>query len=678
MIDDKYIIIITLLIILTILYISNFNFIKSIENFKAPSYITNYTSNYTGNNQDGPLVFDKKNINDNNKKPYINYQNIVVDGKTIPVVRQACVTDCSTTIKKEKDPFQFGVGYPDPNSDKYVRCLDGKLAANNLCKLTFEKFFDYDTWTKEKRTLNLKSYKDFGYNCNIGDGKIPLKYDDKTGVLSCISLDGKNCLSFSNKNECDKRINLVPYNSYTVPVPDPATSTTAPTVILAEPATTAERKLNNTLVINCDKGKIGDVCTNLYNYAGDKYKTIGELGYSSNPNIGDGRLLGKTNTNDTAYDFASYDGRDIIDPSRINYPPTAEIKPIVCSRYSTKLEPKYGDVCYQAFKEFSLFPSSSPLIIRGNNLKQAIPNTITDVTKLREIYINYPNVFNKINTDYGNPDNISQGIADALRDHPTMLYCCNTELKNRNVNKTVRERVPLDPTIDYSKHVTDMSKYDFDYKSLSIDPSVCPIGIEPGSTVCDNFMGMHCENIFNEMKSKKLDIYKQLENYAPECACYAPKKNTEAQFNNVPSICYKNGCTTGSSAYIDPGSRNKNCDITICTNIINSTGISSGGNYEVSGNLQNNCGKEIQAAKEMSKSNTKSDTKTTSTTDSTDFSFINSIFETTNPETDSDSNTDNSTNSNTNKSIDSNTIVVIVLIIVFILILFAALSSILR
>ncbi len=633
MFDDKLITIIILLVFLVIIYLLNY---KEVESFKGASieYGTGHYSG-TGNNV---VVYDRG--------PYTYNQTVKVDGKDIPVVRQACGDGCSTSpnMSKESDD------YKKPDSGRYERCLDGK-STNAGCKIAFDNFFHYDTWQKDKKTLFLKSYGDFGFNCNLGKGTNPLKYDDKTGVLSCISLDGKSCLNFTSKDECVKRLNLVPYNSY------PADAT------LAEPATTTERKLNNAQVINCDKGKDGDFCEALYNYVG--YQSFEELGFKPNDNIYDGKILGKKNETDTAYKFASYDEKNFISSDRKKFPPTKDVKPAVCSEYNSKLDSKYPDACYQAYKEFSLFPSSSPLTIKGNNLEQGVPNTITDTTKLKDIYTNYPSVFNDPKANYGDPVQISQGITNALKGHPMMFYCCN---RASNKDKTVKERVPLDPTIDYSKYTTDMAKYGFDFKSIAIDPKVCPTDLAPASSACDNFMALHCENIFNQMTKQNLDIYKDLSSYAPECACFAPKKPTEAQYQNVPSICFKDRCQANTGAYLDPTSytidstgkkTTASCNMTICTNIVDTSGVSAGGSANITPNLQNNCGPQIDAAKDdaAQKASTSpstsnnSNTSNTTNTSTPSIPTISTLIPTSTTTSSTDTNTDTSNEPSTDNSL---------------------------
>ena len=589
--DNKINIIILFIIILIIIY-----FIPEIqiEGFKGASIeygtsqVPSGSSRFTRQYRRGPYTY--------------NY-NYSVDGKTIPIVRTACANGTCT--------INLGGGYESddykkPDSGRYDKCYDGKTPGSG-CEFALDNFY----YQPKDKVLNLKSYKDFGFTCNLGNGTIPLNYNKNTGVLSCPSLDGKNCLSFSSKNECDKRINLVPYNSGGSD--------------LVEPANSDERKLNNTKVIKCDNGKVGDVCTKLYNYA--EMKTLGELGYSCNANIGKGDIAGKKNLTDTGYEFASYDGKNLIKncPLNINLPLVAELVPIVCSEYNSSVDSENSNLCYQAFKEYNLFPSDNPLIIRGNNLNQDLISTITSTEKLKDIYLNYPNVFNDTNANYGDPVHISQGITNVLKDHPIMFYCCN---RGSDKDTTVRERVPLDPTTDYSKYTTDMSKFGFDFKSLKINPGVCPVDLKPTSSACDNFMALHCENIFNQMTTNNIDINRELFNYAPECACYAPKKNSEKQFQNVPALCYKDRCQLNTGAYLDPTSyvvdstgkkTTATCNMTICTNIVE-TGNISAGSADINPNLQNNCGAQIDAAKQTSTPSTPSTPSNPSTSSKSDSS----------------------------------------------------------
>jgi hypothetical protein len=62
-------------------------------------------------------------------------------------------------------------------------------------------------------SLGLKSYKDFGLSCGIGNGKIPTQIDNSTGIITCATDSNGNCLVRESKSQCDSLLNLVPINT---------------------------------------------------------------------------------------------------------------------------------------------------------------------------------------------------------------------------------------------------------------------------------------------------------------------------------------------------------------------------------------------------------------------------------------------------------------------------------
>lgn len=124
--------------------------------------------------------------------------------------------------------------------------------------------------------------------------------------------------------------------------------------------------------------------------------------------------------------------------------------------------------------------------------------------------------------------------------------------------------------------------------------NTCPSNLHRGSSYCNVFYASYCTNMYDYLQSKGLtDKEKLLQ--IPECACYFPNtKEQEFYPAGTPAVCYKEGCNSGE-AYIDPSSQQpdgsvKECDMTVCQNIVNIAGLSAGGSATINPTLENNCG----------------------------------------------------------------------------------------
>jgi len=121
---------------------------------------------------------------------------------------------------------------------------------------------------------------------------------------------------------------------------------------------------------------------------------------------------------------------------------------------------------------------------------------------------------------------------------------------------------------------------------------------------CDDFYQLYCANMLDLFQSEKkamgnnssVDPVEFLQ-YKPECACY----NVYKQFQNngvplsprclmYPSCSDANNDT--NSVYMDPLSRQQcpqNLNLTVCSQIVDLTGVGAGGNIGVSPELSNQC-----------------------------------------------------------------------------------------
>ena len=348
-------------------------------------------------------------------------------------------------------------------------------------------------------------------------------------------------------------------------------------------------------------------------------ETLSQLGYSCYNNN-----VGKVTKNYTNYEYATYNNKDLIKCESLYYPQKAEVKSLTCSESSTILdiEPKYIDseiiseiisettsetnsensykinseiiyktnpesLCKTAFDNYNLYPSTNPLVVRGNDIYSNLTNSITDKVQLNNIGTSHYNTFNKIVSDY-NPndtDTTKKVFDEILKETPLKMGCCFRKL-NDNAARSVLVRTPLDP------ENTDetFKKFDFQFESMKIPENTCPVDYYADSDNCNAFYDVYCANVIDAFNKQKLSVDDFL-TYAPECACYAPKTDAQAAYPDVtPPACYKDGCQLGNASYLDTVSRNTPCDLTVCSNIFNVSNITAGGNVTIDPKLENTCG----------------------------------------------------------------------------------------
>ncbi len=469
--------------------------------------------------------------------------------------------------------------------------------------------------------INYKSYSDFGYGCNIGNGTIPAKMDSN-GIITCATDTSGNCIVASSKDQCNQIINLVPVQKNST--------------------------INNVSSMSCSNGKIGTPCINMYNNLG--IKSLGELGYSCNQNIGTNNIPGKV-IDDSTFNFASYDGTNFVKncPTSINFQPSSTIKDAVCSEYKTKLDPKYPTACEQAYTQYNLYSSTNPLIIKGNDPNYTIKNTWTDPNDLFQVYTKYQTGFPD-NIDTNSSTSIAQGIQNILSETPLKMACCRRTNAQNNSNLNVSVRVPVNPTTESINPYAE--QFNFQLSPISLPPNSCPTNLYSGSPDCDNFFGLTCDNIMNYMNQQKINVESELINYAPECACYAPQTSNQAGYpSTTPAVCYKNDCDLSSNpvVYLDPNSRNgdqvKTCSMTVCNTINDFAGLTVGGNANISTQAENKCG-STPPTPSTSPNSTSTSTPSNSTSTSTPSNSTSTPSNSTSTSTSTPSTPLNSTPSN--------------------------------
>ncbi len=260
-------------------------------------------------------------------------------------------------------------------------------------------------------------------------------------------------------------------------------------------------------------------------------------------------------------------------------------------------------LCRLAFDYYDLYDSSNPFVIKGNDINYSFKNNIASSDDLVKIGYNNSQTFNKYVENY-NPNNIDEtekAINKLFENTPLKLGCCFRKSSSDNGKRSVVVRTPLNP---YDSNVdSDLKKFDFKFKTLTIPENSCPANYYGDSIECNTLYEVYCKNIINEFDKKGLPL-DDFKKYSPECACYAPKYEKEKIYpDNTPPACYKYGCENRNNiaAYVDPISRNNPCDITVCQNILSLQNVSAGGNINVDAKLQNSCGEYLPGNKSTNK-----------------------------------------------------------------------------
>jgi hypothetical protein len=285
---------------------------------------------------------------------------------------------------------------------------------------------------------------------------------------------------------------------------------------------------------------------------------------------------------------------DYLNILNVNPTPSNNIYDINCiqsdqtkTKSNSNIEP--ANFCKTKFDYYNLYPSTNPLVIRGKNINQAIPNTINNDITLNNLASKYRNFIPQIYT----PQDIKNGINTLMENAPIKLACCGRTNNTNNSELKLNTRVPLNP--DIAKKSPLYNSFNFQPEIITIPPNSCPANLTPNSTDCNAFFGVYCENVINTFNEQKLPQTEFIK-YAPECACYVPKTPEQKYYPaGAPSICYKDGCTQNSISYLDETSQGPNakCDMTICQNIVNTAGLTAGGNANITPTLQNQCGQYI-------------------------------------------------------------------------------------
>ena len=190
-------------------------------------------------------------------------------------------------------------------------------------------------------------------------------------------------------------------------------------------------------------------------------------------------------------------------------------------------------------------------------------------------------------------------LDDILAKTTIKRACCM--MSENDDERKVKVRIPTPNGIIHDTSSTQgQLAHQYNYLDVPVTVSKSLCNIVPGyaegnyhhTSNCDNFYEVYCNNIVENYKKENNNQfdYVKFEYYKPECACYAPKPDYLSQYSITPE-CFLPGCTVGSNAYMDPISRNSECDLTICNTEFNVSDVgTNGGNVAVNSVIEQTCG----------------------------------------------------------------------------------------
>ena len=281
-----------------------------------------------------------------------------------------------------------------------------------------------------------------------------------------------------------------------------------------------------------------------------------------------------------------------------------------------------------------------------------ITNNITNQKVLEDLA-------NQLNIDSSDLDEITNKLNEYLSKTTIKRACClgRSGPKKLDGSTGVNVKIPIQPGYNLNKDINPNLKSQFKYieKTVYVPHEFCDPLWKKNEPYCDNFMNVYCTNqtkIFTDLNNNSFD-QGRWKLYAKECSCYAPRNPSYA---SAPHTCYMNGCADNDSGvYIDPSSRGKQCDMTVCTSILNASDIKVGGSSSINPTVQQQCGQAIDKRKIEDK-NTNSNTNTNTSTSKSFLSNITSSI-TNFTKSKSKNNSSSSTNNNNNNNNNNNTTV---------------------
>ena len=330
-------------------------------------------------------------------------------------------------------------------------------------------------------------------------------------------------------------------------------------------------------------------------YQGLIKQSLNDLNYSCIPNTikseNEQIYMGKPNKTYSEFEYASYNEKALVPCSQENKRVAKPLKNILCANWESNPVASDPELCNNAFKYYNLYKTDNPLVTKGNDLNYSNKNTIEDSATLFDLATYNTSAF----TDTNTADAIKEELQKIISQTPLKLGCCLRDQKNNSATN-VSVKVPLSPQV--AKQNPQLKKFNFERENLTIPEGTCPANLYAGSDDCNTFYDLYCQNVSNYFQQQGFSNDKFF-SYAPECACYAPTKGTKnyAVPSGVPPKCYKEGCSKdNSNAYLDPISRTGQCNLTVCSSLIDLSGVKAGGNVSVNPVVNNQCGSETNAS----------------------------------------------------------------------------------
>ncbi len=231
-------------------------------------------------------------------------------------------------------------------------------------------------------------------------------------------------------------------------------------------------------------------------------------------------------------------------------------------------------------------------------LAYANTTSLLDINDIQNLSINFP----------GGSSPVDQ-VKSYLDNTTIKRACCMGRTGPYNINGStgVNVKIPIPTNYNVSSELNANTKNQFGYieKTVYIPDSMCDAQWKKYQPYCDNFMNSYCHNqykAFQEMSGDQTGDGSIWPAYLKECSCYAPP---DPKFGSAPKNCYMYGCIGGDSdVYLSADSRDSTgsplqCNLTICSSIVNASDISSGGNTSFNPTIKQQCGQQIDQAQQQ-------------------------------------------------------------------------------
>jgi hypothetical protein len=255
----------------------------------------------------------------------------------------------------------------------------------------------------------------------------------------------------------------------------------------------------------------------------------------------------------------------------------------------------------------------SDITVPGKNLNENMKIVITNDDTLANLANQNLNILSMVpGFNINSSDGILTGINNTMQQTALKAGCC-MRAKDDNAGKITMVRTPLQS----STTKPSLRKYGFQWDILNIPAGTCPPNLYKTSPDCDGFYDIYCSNLSTAFINKVGTNFTEGEfaDYAPECACYAPRTMGQQQYPpGIPPKCYKAHCTVdGGVSYPDPISRGEPCSTTICSSVINTAGLSAGGIANITPTVTQQCGYSTKTESENATGGSKAFGSITST-----------------------------------------------------------------